>query len=91
MLTQEDYWMIKELHDQGMMKIDIAHRLGVNPKTVSRALARGGPPSRTRKRMKHAKLQPYLAKVDELLAAGVWNAEVIYREILALGYTGKAR
>ena len=29
--------------------------------------------------------------MDELLAAGVWNAEVIYREILALGYTGKAR
>jgi len=27
-----------------MMKVDIAHPLGVNPKTVSRALARSGPP-----------------------------------------------
>jgi len=91
MLTQEDYWMIKELHNQGIYKNDIAHRLGVNPKTVSRALARGRPPSRTRQRPKHTKLEPFKAKVDELLAAGVWNAEVIYREILALGYTGKSR
>jgi transposase len=91
MRTQEDYWMIKELHDQGVYQNDIAHGLGVHPKTVRRALARGGPPSRTRQRPKHTKLEPYKAKVDELLTAGVWNAEVIYREILAMGYTGKAR
>ena len=29
--------------------------------------------------------------MDELLAAGVYNAVVIYREIQALGYTGKIR
>jgi transposase len=91
MLTQEDYWMIKELHDQGIYQTDIAHRLGVNPKTVLRALARGGPPSRTRQRLRHTKLEPFKVKVDELLTAGVWNAEVIYREILALGYAGKSR
>jgi transposase len=36
-----------------------------------------------------SKLEPYKAKVDELLAAGVWNAVVIQRELEALGYTGK--
>ena len=89
MLTQEDYWMIQELHEQGVYQKDIAERLGVSAKTVGRALRRGGPPSRTRRRQRFVKLAPYTAKVDELLGAGVWNATVIYREIQALGYTGK--
>lgn len=90
MLTQEDYWMVKELHEKGIYQKNIAHRLGVDPKTVSRA-GPGWPPARTRNRRKYTKLKPFKAKVHELLAAGVWNAEVIYQEILALGYAGKAR
>ncbi len=70
-------------------KKDIADRLGVHPKTVGRALKRGGPPSRSRKRERFAKLKPYRARIDALLTEGVWNATVIYREIQALGYTGK--
>lgn len=46
-------------------------------------------PKRTRQRDKFAKLAPYTAEVDALLAAGVWNAVVIYREIQARGYAGK--
>ena len=42
MLTQEDYWMIKELHERGMYRKDIADRLGVHPKTVSRTLKQSG-------------------------------------------------
>jgi hypothetical protein len=57
----------------------------------ARALKRGGPPLRIRRRTHYTKLQAYLGKVDELLAAGVWNAQVIYREIQALGYAGKVR
>ena len=89
MLTQEDYWMIKELHERGMYRKDIADRLGVHPKMITRALKQPGVPSR--RRQKYAKLKPYLGKVDELLAAGVYNAVVIYREIQALGYSGKIR
>jgi transposase len=33
-------------------------------------------------------LDPYKAKVDELLAEGVWNSMVILREIQVLGYPG---
>ena len=91
MLTQEDYWMIKELHERGLYRKDIADRLGVHPKTVTRALKKGDAPSRRRRRQKYLKLKPYLGKVDELLAAGVYNAVVIYREIQALGYTGRIR
>ena len=85
MLTQEDYWMIKELHERGIYRKDIAHRLGVHPKTISRALQQSGAPSRRQRRRKYAKLKPYLGRVDELLAAGVYNAVVTYREIQALG------
>ena len=81
--------MIQELHEQGVYQQDIAERLGVSAKTVGRALKRGGPRSRTRRRQRFTKLAPYVHKVDELLGCGVWNATVIYRELQALGYTGK--
>ena len=91
MLTQEDYWMIQELHQQGVYRGDIAERLGVHRKTVGRALERGGPPSSKRRRERYAKLKPCMETVDKLLKAGVFNAVVIYREIQALGYDGKIR
>ena len=91
MLTQEDYWMIQELNQQGVYRGDIAERLGVHRKTVGRALERGGPPSSKRRRERYAKLKPYMETVDKLLKAGVFNAVVIYREIQALGYDGKIR
>ena len=91
MLTQEDYWMIQELHQQGVYRGDIAERLGMHRKTVGRALERGGPPSSKRRRERYAKLKPYMGTVDKLLKAGVFNAVVIYREIQALGYDGKIR
>ena len=45
MLTQEDFWMIQELHHQGVYQGEIAERLGVHRKTVGRALKRGGAPT----------------------------------------------
>ena len=83
MLTQEDYWMIKELNKRGLYRMEIADRLGVHPKMVTRALKQGDAPSRRRRRQKHAKLKPYFGLVGELLATGIYNAVVIYREIQA--------
>ena len=91
MLTQEDYWMIQELHQQRVYRGDMAERLGVHRKTVSRALERGGRPSSKRRRERYAKLKPYMETVDKLLKAGVFNAGGLYREIQALGYDGKIR
>jgi len=59
----------------------------VHPKTVSRALKRGGPPTRGRRRRGSA-LDPYKPRIDDLFDEGVWNAQVILREIQVLGYTG---
>src|SRR5512139_2993328 len=88
MLNKEDYAVIKALKQRGVYNKDIAAEIGVHPKTVSRALKRGSEPQRPIP-VRESKLEPYKATVDRLLAEGVWNAVVIYREIQAEGYTGK--
>lgn len=88
MLTEEDYWMIQDQLEKGVYVKDIAADLGVHPRTVSRAVRRGGAPSKSRKRTRYAKLAPYLTQIDQLLADNVWNAKVILREIQAQGYDG---
>ena len=44
MLNKEDWMYINTQRDKGVYIRDIAEALGVHPKTVSRALKRGGPP-----------------------------------------------
>lgn len=88
MLSKEDYIVIKGLKQRGVYNKDIAAELGVHPKTVSRALKREGAPKRPTPRQE-SKLEPYKATVDQLLAEGVWNAVVIFREIEAKGYSGQ--
>jgi transposase len=83
----EDYIVIKTLNKHGVYQKDIANELGVHPKTVSRALKRGGPPVKHRKK-RASKLDPFKPRIDQLLEEGVWNAKVILREIEAQGYTG---
>jgi hypothetical protein len=83
MLRKEGFAMIKALHERGVHQVDIAVRLGVHPKTVSRALKRGGAPKGSRP-PRGSQLAPYQARVDELLAEDVWNAVVIWREIQTL-------
>lgn len=82
--------MIHEYVEKGAYLIDIAAALGVHPRTVRRALRRGGPPAGKRPRARHSKLDPYQPTVDRLLQEGIWNAVVIWREIAALGYTGRS-
>lgn len=88
MLTREDYLMISERRSEGVFIKDIAAELGVHPKTVRRALKRGSEPPR-RPSLRPSKLDPYKARVDEMLADGLWNAEVIYRDIRKAGYPGR--
>jgi transposase len=87
MLSQEDYIVIKTLKAHGVYNVDIAAEVGVHPKTVSRALARGSAPG-PRKAKRASKLDPYKAEVDRLLSENVWNAVVVLREIQTQGYEG---
>lgn len=87
MLSQEDYIVMRTLKARGVYNIDIAAEVGVHPKTVSRALARGGAPA-PRREKRPSKLDPFKAEVDRLLAENVWNAVVILRALQAQGYAG---
>jgi len=87
MLRKEDFAVIKSLNQRGTYIKDIAAELGVHPRTVSRALKRKGAPSPTHAPV-GSKLEPYKPKIDRLLKEGVWNANVILREIQADGYRG---
>ncbi len=88
MLTKEDYAVIKALTKRGVYQKDIAAELGVHPKTISRALKRGGAPPPPRPH-RASKLDAFKPRIDQLLADGVWNAMVIFRELQAVGYTGR--
>ncbi len=88
MLKKEDFFVIKALVEQGVYQKDIARKLGVHPKTVSRAIQRGSAPGKPSKVSK-SKLEPYQAKIDQLLSEGVWNAVVILRELQLDGYEGE--
>ena len=81
--------MIHERIAQGVYVKDIAAGMGVHPRTVSRALQRGGAPPGQRPARRKSKLDPYKPMVDGLLGEGVWNAQVILREIQAAGYRGQ--
>jgi transposase len=82
--------MIQERLRQGVYVKDIAAELGVHPRTVSRARRRGDAPLGQRPPARPSKLDRYKPEIDRLLAAGVWNAAVILREIQAQGYQGQA-
>ena len=86
MLSKEDYFMIQEQISRGVYRKDIAVQLGVHPRTVSRAVDRGGAPKPTR--VRGCKLDPYKAAIDQLLVDNVWNAQVIWRVIQGQGYDG---
>jgi Helix-turn-helix domain len=87
MLEPEDFMVIQALVKRGVYLCDIAGQLGVHPRTVRRALQRGGAPARRGGR-RGSRLDPHRPVVDQLLAEGVWNAVVIWRELQAKGYAG---
>ena len=87
MLGLEDFMTIQALVKRGVYLCDIAEQVGVHPKTVSRAVKRGGPPARRGGR-RGSLLDPYRAVMDGLVSEGVWNAVVIWRELQVRGYAG---
>jgi transposase len=88
MLSKGDWMDIKSQSERGVYKKDIARSLGVHPRTVRRALARGGAPPGKGPGARKSKLDAFKAEVDRLLAEDVWNAVVILKILKEQGYTG---
>lgn len=87
MLSREDFYMIKQMRQQGAYIVDIATQVGCSERTVRHYLKYPEPPAR-KTRHKMAKLKPFMDYIDTRLAENVWNGEVILAEIKAMGYTG---
>lgn len=81
MLSRED------LRQQGVYIVDIATQVGCSERTVRRYFKYPEPPAR-KSRHKMVKLKPFMDYIDMRLAENVWNSEVIFAEIKAMGYTG---
>jgi hypothetical protein len=86
MLGLEDFMTIQALVKHGVCLCDLAEQLGMHPKTLSRAVKRGGPPALRRGR-RGSLLDPYRPVIDGLLAEGVWmsDASLWYGKATAAG------
>ncbi|SRQ35787.1 IS21 ORF1 [Shigella sonnei] len=76
MLSREDFYMIKQMRQQGAYIVDIATQIGCSERTVRRYLKYPEPPAR-KTRHKMVKLKPFMDYIDMRLAENVWNSEVI--------------
>jgi transposase len=75
----------------GYRKEDIARLVGISSSSVYRALQHEQPPARERRHRTHALTDPYLCYLSERWNQGCHKAVELYKEVLALGYTGSLR
>ncbi len=79
---------IQELKRQGLSITQIAAHTGFNRRTIRRYLDEPNTPCYGPRVPRPTKLDPFHAYLTQRLAAGVWNAQVLLREIKERGYTG---
>ena len=93
MITQGEFIMIHELKKQGHSIRAIARITKIDRKTVTKQLQKAKLHVAVRRIDKPLKLEPYKKHILDMI--NKINAripsDVIYREIIALGYTGKLR
>jgi IS30 family transposase len=88
-LSKADYDLAVDLVRRGVYVCDVAKKLGVHPKTVSRALRRGGPPS-GQYPARPTIIDPYKDLANRLHSRGDLSGGEIFRRLRAAGYRGSA-
>lgn len=78
---------IKQKRKNGMSIADIALETGYCQKTIGKWLKHDGPPRYSRAK-RPSKLDPYTEYIMKRMADGVFNCEVLFREIKQQGYSG---
>lgn len=79
---------IVRLKRQGLTLCQIAAITGFNRRTLRKYLAHPDTPRYPPRAPRPTKLDPFHPYLKERLAAGVWNATVLFRELKARGYEG---
>ena len=79
---------LQELKRQGLSITQIAAHTGFNRRTIRKYLADPVTPRYGSRAPRPTKLDPFHLYLTQRLAAGVWNAKVLLREITERGYTG---
>lgn len=87
MIRLEEWVMVRNLRRNSLTITEISQRLGLDRKTVRRAILSSKPPAYTRRRP--SKLDPYKQYIISRLEEGVTNAVKLLREIKQLGYKGQ--
>ena len=79
---------IQELKRQGLSISQIAAHTGFNRRTVRKYLTQPGIPRYQPRAPRPSPLAPFHPFIAQRLAAGVWNARVLLRELRDQGYAG---
>ena len=89
MVQREEFFMIKDLKSKGLSNVQIAQALELNRKTVAKWLKSNEFPKYKLKAALPSKLDTYKSYILSRMNEGCVNAQIIFDEITALGYTGK--
>ena len=79
---------INELKRSGMSIVAISNLTGYDRKTIRKYLLRPVPPAYPVRPAMTSKLEPFKPYLTERLKAGVWNAQVLLRELRERNYQG---
>ena len=89
MLKMEDFFLIRDLHHQGLTISQIARETGFNRRTVRRHLAADVPPMPQKRARRPSKLDDYREYIRDRIADHPLSAARIHREIRDMGFDGK--
>jgi transposase len=84
----DEYFMIRQMHRDGISIAEIARRTGRDRKTVRKVIRGQCTPAYGPRGKPVSKLDPFKPHIEKRIEAGVLNAVKILREIRAQGYGG---
>jgi len=89
MLKMEEFFLIRDLYDQGLKISQIARETGFDRKTIRKYVNAEAPPIAKPRARKPSKLDDYKDYIQSRLSKCPLTAARVYREIQQLGFTGK--
>jgi transposase len=89
MLEMEEWFMIRELHAQGLSITTISDKTGFDRKTARKYLNLTTIPEPRHRAKRESKLDRYKDYIIKKLHEGHFTAARLFREIQEMGFTGK--